>query len=101
MNIDETLNNIKSKIGEETSSMIADDLANLLVQDKALHDTINNKDEEIKRLKADKDTLVNANANLLQKLPLGKEDDDGFTRKEEEKKPFDFRSVFSNGKFKR
>ena len=101
MNIDEITNSIKTKLGDEESGKIADDLANLLIHDKSLNDNIKNKDEEITRLKGDKDLLVQANANLLGKIPMGKAEDDEFTTREEVEKPFDYRTVFSNGRFKR
>ena len=47
MNIDEITNSIKSKLGDEESGKIADDLANLLIHDKSLNDNIKNKDEEV------------------------------------------------------
>ena len=44
--------------------------------------------------------LIEANGNLLQKVPFGREDNS--KEEEQEKKPFDFRSVFDeNGKIKR
>lgn len=103
MNIEEITNSIKTKLGEEETGKIADDLANLLIQNKSLNDTISNKDNEINKLKSDKDLLVNANASLLLKIPAGKESDENFgdEKKEESPKQFDFRSVFENGKFKR
>lgn len=101
MNIDEITNSIKEKLGDEDSGKIADDLANLIIHDKSLTDSIKNKDDEIKRLNGDKDLLVKANANLLQKIPMGKADDDSFESKEEPEKPFDYRTIFKDGKFKR
>lgn len=102
MNIEEITNSIKEKLGDEESGKIADDLASLLIHDKTLTDSIQNKDKEIQKLKDDKDLLVNANANLLLKIPAGKENDDTFTEPEEkEPKIFDFREVFKDGKFKR
>lgn len=103
MNIDEITNSIKEKLGDEESGKIADDLANLLIHDKSLNESIENKNKEIDKLKSDKDLLVSANANLLLKIPAGKDGDDGFESnpKEDEYKPFDFRSVFKDGRFKR
>lgn len=102
MNIDEITNSIKTKLGDENSGKIADDLANLLIHDKNLNDEITNKNDEIKRLKGDKDLLVQANANLLGKIPMGKEDEDfGESKKEENPEYFDYRTVFEKGRFKR
>ena len=103
MNINEITESIKTKLGEEESGKIADDLANLLIHDKSLTDSIKEKESNIEKLKNDKDLLVSANANLLLKIPAGKEGEDGFDNPKEdnEKKPFDFRQIFKDGKFKR
>ena len=103
MNIDEITSSIKSKLGDENSGKIADDLANLLIYDKNLNDNIKKKDEEITRIKADKDLLVQANANLLGKIPMGKVDDEEFETSKKESDPqfFDYRTVFEKGRFKR
>ena len=103
MNIEEITNSIKTKLGDEEAGKIADDLANLLVNDKSQKDTIKEKDDQISKLSKDKDLLVNANANLLLKIPVGKEGEDGFNNSsnKNEDKPFDFRTIFKDGKFKR
>lgn len=103
MNIDEITNSIKTKLGDEESGKIADDLASLLIHDKSLNESIQSKDKEIEKLKNDKDLLVSANANLLLKIPAGKDGDEDFSNegKQEEYKPFDFRTIFKDGKFKR
>ena len=103
MNIEEITNSIKEKLGDEESGKIADDLASLIIHNKSLNDTLENKNKEIEKLNKDKDLLVSANANLLLKIPAGKDDDDEFSNnsKVDEYKPFDFRSVFKDGRFKR
>lgn len=104
MNIEEITESIKTKLGDEEAGKIADDLASLIINDKTLNETISNRDKEIQKLKDDKDLLVNANANLLLKIPAGKESDDDFNQgssKRDDNKPFDFRSCFQDGKFKR
>lgn len=99
MNIEEYTNKIQEKIGKEEAGKIADDIANILSYDNKLQKDIKDRDDEITKLKKDKDMLIEANGNLLQQLPLGKEDP---KEKDDEKKPFDFRSVFDeNGKIKR
>lgn len=102
MNIEDITNSIKSKLGDEESGKIADDLANLLIHDKSLNDSIKEKDTNIAKLKDDKELLVQANANLLGKIPMGKADDDFATPKTEESpKVFDYRDIFKDGRFKR
>lgn len=105
MNIEDITNSIKEKLGDEEAGKIADDLASLIINDKSLNESISNKDKEIQKLKDDKDLLVSANANLLLKIPAGKDSDESFyndNRKEEtEPRYFDFRECFKDGRFKR
>ena len=101
IDIESITNSIKSKIGDEASGKIADDLANLLIYDKSQKDIITEDSSRIKKLQEDKDLLVQANANLLGKIPMGKAEDDEFEKREEPEKPFDFRTIFANGRFKR
>ena len=101
MEIEEITNSIKSKLGDEEAGKIADDLASLLIYDKSQKDKITEDSSKIQKLQEDKDLLVQANANLLGKIPMGKAGDDEFEKMEEPEKPFDFRTIFSNGRFKR
>ena len=102
MNFEEITNNIKEKIGDEASGKIADDLANLIIYEKNKDDLIKDNENKIKKLQEDKDLLVQANANLLGKIPMGKADEDfEESKKEENPEFFDYRSVFQNGRFKR
>ena len=101
MNVEEITNSIKTKLGDEEAGKIADDLASLLIYDKSQKDLISEDSSKIKKLQEDKDLLVQANANLLGKIPMGKAGDDEFEKMEEPEKPFDFRTIFANGRFKR
>ena len=103
MKIEDITNSIKDKLGDEESGKIADDLANLLIYEKTQEDTITENNSKIKKLQEDKDLLVQANANLLGKIPMGKVDDEDFGESKKETDPqfFDYRSVFQNGRFKR
>lgn len=98
MNIEDYTNKIQEKLGDEAGK-IADDIANILIYDNKIQKDIKDKDEEITKLKKDKDMLLEANGNLLQQIPLGKEEDK--TKKEEEPKNFDFKSIFDKNGFKR
>lgn len=101
MKIEDYTNKIQEKLGKEEASKIADDIANILSYDNKLQKDINDRNEEITKLKKDKDMLIEANGNLLQKVPFGREEDNS-KDEELEKKPFDFRSVFDeNGRIKR
>lgn len=92
---------IKSKLGEEATALIADDLGNLITKNTQVHNDLMSKENEITKLKDDKEKLIIANGNLLQQVPMSnpsskpKED-------EEEKKSFNFRDLFDEkGKFKK
>ena len=47
-NIEDITNSIKSKLGDEESGKIADDLANLLIYEKAKDDTIKENNSKIR-----------------------------------------------------
>ena len=99
MNIEEYTNKIQEKLGKEESGKIADDIANLLSYDNKLQKDIKLKNEEIIKLKKDKDMLIEANGNLLQQIPLGKEEPKDEPK--EEHKNFDFKTIFDKNGFKR
>lgn len=100
MNLTEITDKIQEKLGKEEAGKIADDIANILIFEESNDKIIKEKDNEINKLQEDKEMLIEANGNLLLKVPQEKE-----KKEEEEKKPndpFDFRSIFdSKGKFKR
>ena len=100
MNIEEYTNKIQEKLGKTEAGKIADDIANLLTYDSKLQKDIKTKDDEIAKLRKDKDMLIEANGNLLQKVPFGKEEIKEES-KQEEVKNFDFKSVFDKNGFKR
>lgn len=102
MKIEDITNSISKKLGKEESGKIADDIANLLSLDSARIKDIEKKDQEIEKLKSDKEMLVNANGNLLQQISMSTEDIlEPKEEKKEEIKPFDMRSVFDEkGRFK-
>ena len=47
----EKLNSIQEKIGEDASNLILDEIGVLLTDNKAMNNTIDDKDKEIERLK--------------------------------------------------
>ena len=79
------MNSMQEKIGKDASSLILDDVALLLTDNQTMNKTIEDKDEEIKKLKARNESLMNVNANLLQQIPMGSEDDLKPEGKKEEK----------------
>ena len=95
---------IQNKLGKEESGKIADSLANILVIEEANNKTINEKNSIIEKQKKDKEMLIEANGNMLRQQAQAKEDDEvSFqSTKQEEVKPFDFRSIFDeNGRLKK
>ena len=106
---EKTLSNIvdtiQEKLGKEEAGKISDSLADILVIEEANGKLIKEKDSSITKLKNDKEMLIQANGNLLLKVPQVKEEDSFFeetNHKKEENKPFDFRSIFDDkGHFKR
>lgn len=99
MNIEEYTNKIQEKLGKDESGKIADDIANILTYDSKLKQDIQNKDNEITKLKKDKEMLIEANGNLLQKVPFGKEESKDPPK--EEHKNFDYKTIFDKNGFKR
>ena len=99
----EKLNSIQEKIGQDASNLILDEIGVLLTDNKAMNNTIDDKDKEIERLKKTNETLQNVNGNLLQQVAMGEDIENMRKQKEPEepKKPFDFRSAFDEyGNFK-
>lgn len=103
MNFDDIQKSIMEKLGDENSSKIADDMANLITLNSTNSETITNLNNEIDKLKKDKETLITANGNLLQKISV--ENESILNPKNNEKDeyvPFDFSSVYDEkGNFKR
>lgn len=100
MNIEEYTSKIQEKLGKDEAGKIADDIANMLTYDSKLHKDIKDRDEEITKLRKDKEMLIEANGNLLQQVAFGKEEVKTNNQDEEIKK-FDFKSVFDKNGFKR
>lgn len=102
MNFDETINNIQEKLGKENASLIADDIASLMTYESARNNDITSKNEEISKLKKDKEMLIKANGNLLQKVSTGMEEkfNPKLPKDDEEQKPINLKNAFDkNGNF--
>ena len=96
IDLEKITNNIQEKLGKENSAMITDDIANIITIKSNYDKQEQNYKDEITKLKKDKDTLIEANGNLLQQVAMGaeikKED-----KKEDNKIPaknFNFSAVF-------
>ena len=99
MNLSEISDRIQEKLGKEEAGKIADDIANILIFEESNNKVLKEKNDTIDKLNKDKEMLIQANGNLLLKVPQGKEEQE--VEKEETYKEFDYRTVFENGKFKR
>lgn len=96
------MNSIQEKLGKENASLIADELGLLITDNAQMNKELENKDNEISKLKTDKENLQTANINLLQQIPMGDDFRKEKEEPEEKKKPFDFRTAFDEkGNFKR
>ena len=104
MELSKIVDTIQEKLGKEESGKIADDLANILVFEEANSKTIKEKDATIEKQRKDKEMLIEANGNLLLHVPQAREEESFFEDGKKDSKPtepFDYRTVFENGKFKR
>lgn len=100
MNFGDSIKNIEEKLGKENYAKISNEVADLLAYEKNTNDSLKEKEEKITRLESDKEMLIQANGNLMQKIPREKEEAEP-EKKEKEYKPFDFRTLFDdNGKLK-
>lgn len=101
MNIEEITTSIKSKLDEETFAKISDDIANLSIFDNSNTTILQEKNNEISKLKDDKEQLIKANGNLMLKIPRVKEEQTLNENNSADRKVFDFRCVFDEkGNFK-
>lgn len=92
--------NIKEKLGDESFSMISDDLGQIITGRELMEKDIKSRDSEISDLKDKNQKLVDANASLFKQIPSvhtaeTKADDDEMPLKN-----VSLRSVFDkNGNF--
>lgn len=93
---------ISTKLGEENSAIIADEIGKLITKNSESLTNISNLNKEISTLKDTNQKLVSANGSLLQQIPMGtisKKEEKPMV--EEEKKSFNFRDFFDEkGNFK-
>ena len=96
------IQNMQSKLGEEASGLIADDLGMLISDNKATNDTAAKYQDEIKMLRDQKEKLIATNGNLLQQISFGVEEQTKEEVKEEPRKHIDFRDfIDASGNFKK
>ena len=98
MDFESVRKSITEKIGEENSALISDDFVNMQSLEKSFNDKLETITKERDDLKSRNEKLINANASLYQKIGVEVKEP---KESDQDEKPFDFRSVFENGKFKR
>lgn len=102
--LDQQLNEIKEKLGDEESAKIQDTLANIINLNESAIVTQDNQKNEIATLKESNQKLTAANNNLFQQFTSKQKDEEMEAEDSNDSKPkapFDFRTCFDkNGRFK-
>ena len=97
------INGIKDKLGEENTSLIADDLAILISDNAQVNKDIEDKETKINDLENYKDNLIKINGNLLQQVTDDKIEENNFKfnqNNDKKEEPFSFKKQFDkNGDF--
>ena len=90
------INSMRTKLGEENSALIADDLGTLITDNSQMNTEMDAKNNQITKLKQDKENLITSNGNLLQQISMGDDISSRPSNKKEEKeeKEFSFKSCF-------
>ena len=101
--LEDLLNKMQEKIGKEASSKILDDIGILTTENNLANTEIKKRNDEITKLKSDKEQLQETNMSLLQQVKMTNDNFGEIKPKEteEERKPISFKEVFDeNGNFK-
>lgn len=100
--LQQIIDSISEKVGKENSALIADDIGKLITINSSVVDEMKKKDSEITRLTDTNEKLIVANGNLLQSIPMGKEEKKEEKVEESERKSTSLRDCFdSRGNFKK
>lgn len=92
---------MQEKLGADNSALIADDIGLLITGNANSQNTLRERDEEIARLKADKEKLILANGNLLKQVPVEHKGTTEVADKSEEVTNITLSDAFdANGNFK-
>ncbi len=98
--LNELIGNIKDKVGEEMSSVIADDLGALITENENTNNTLAQKDKEISELNSTKESLIMSNGNLLKQISMDATKNPFEERIEKEEVEFNIYDAFDkNGNF--
>lgn len=63
---------MKDKLDDTQSAMVSEDLLGIMSNYKGLEDALHEREEEVSKLKADKDELLAVNGRLFQKIGFDK-----------------------------
>ena len=99
---DEKMTSMLSKIGNENSNLILDDVATFLTDNQRMNEELDSKAEEIERLKSLNQKLQQVNGNLLLQIPVSKEEKIEESKSKIKTKEFSYYDVFDEkGNFKK
>ena len=98
--LQDLINSASEKLGKENSALVSDVFGTMISDNAEMNKTISNKEKQIEKLEKTNEMLTASNGQLLQQVSMGFEEPEKEEPKKE-KKPFDFRSAFENGKFKK
>ena len=97
----ELTSKIEQTLGQENFATISDTIGELLTGNAENMKALAERDAEIDKLKDRNDKLVSANGALLQKVPMGYEQNDRKKEKEEAPKSISLKDAFDGkGNFK-
>ncbi len=92
---------MQEKLGADSSALIADDIGLLITGNANSQQALRERDDEIARLKADKEKLIIANGNLLKQVPVEHKNSTEVDTKSEEVTNLNIADAFdANGNFK-
>lgn len=92
--MDNFVNNLREKIGEENAGIIADDLGTLLTDNANMLKQQEENQATINKLREDKENLLSANGNLLKQVSMQNDGGFEFKEKEEKKERFSIKDAF-------
>lgn len=85
---------IEETLGKDNFATISDTIGEILTGNSENMKAIAERDAEIDKLKDRNDKLVSANGALLQKVPMGYEQNERKKEKEEAPKPISLKDAF-------
>lgn len=92
---------IEETLGKDNFAMISDTIGEILTGNSENMKALATRDAEIDKLKDRNDKLVSANGALLQRVPMGYEQNDRKKEKEEAQKSISLKDAFdAKGNFK-